>query len=346
VRGKSAHSGVYTLRGTNFKSLADIDARGARRVVGMHDDQSGHEPFEKRANLSGLHDQVCRMLLWHIPLAVRLCFARVNANRSTQTGQRKPVNANRSTPTGQRKPVNANRSTQIKGLHDERDVFRQAESICSGCRATGFRAQADRRGDRRFVRAFGMRRRRGRRQRFGFHRARESGDWPDSAGSRESSAAGAARSGVVGHRPRCARDDGEPLVRSAGQVARYPFDPSSIHQLLEWRFGLDPLGVRGSDPDTFNLAYALDLTSAPRTDAPVITVTQGTFGTACALAPSGGSGLGSIDNAQQTGAPVSGTAASGTPASGTAASGELAKSVPGGRFADLRAKATALGFPQ
>ncbi|MFC0401558.1 alkaline phosphatase family protein [Paraburkholderia rhizosphaerae] len=118
---------------------------------------------------------------------------------------------------------------------------------------------------------------------------------------------------------------------SAAKVARYPFDPSSIHQLLMWRFGLDPLGVRATDPNTFNLAYALDLTDPPRTDAPPIAVTQGTFGSACPIAPSGASGVGSIDNAQQTGAP---------------ASGALAQSMPGGRFAELRAKATTLGFPQ
>ncbi|MFP3589286.1 alkaline phosphatase family protein, partial [Paraburkholderia sp. SIMBA_055] len=32
-----------------------------------------------------------------------------------------------------------------------------------------------------------------------------------------------------------------PRVR-ANMVSRYPFDPSSIHQLIAWRFGLDPLG--------------------------------------------------------------------------------------------------------
>jgi phospholipase C len=143
---------------------------------------------------------------------------------------------------------------------------------------------------------------------------------------------------------------------SANQVARYPFDPSSIHQLLQWRFGLDPLGVRASDPTTFNLAYALDLTNPPRTDAPAVAVAPGPFGTACALVPPGGSGIGSIDNAQQTGMPASGAAASGaaasgtpasgTPGSGTSASSELKQSLPGGRFSDLRAKATALGFPQ
>ena len=56
-----------------------------------------------------------------------------------------------------------------------------------------------------------------------------------------------------------------PRARRAS-VARFPFDPSSIHQLLAWRFGLESLGVRGNDAGTFNLAYALDFTSPARTD--------------------------------------------------------------------------------
>ena len=56
-----------------------------------------------------------------------------------------------------------------------------------------------------------------------------------------------------------------PRARRAS-VARFPFDPSSIHQLLSWRFGLESLGVRGNDAGTFNLAYALDFTSPARTD--------------------------------------------------------------------------------
>jgi phospholipase C len=103
-------------------------------------------------------------------------------------------------------------------------------------------------------------------------------------------------------------------------VSRYPFDPSSIHALLSWRFGLPPLGVRGNDPNTFNLAYALDLAAPPRTDTPVITVPPGPFGAQCSgAAPASGSGL----------------------ASGPVINSEV---VPGGRFSDLRAKATGLGF--
>ncbi|KXU88963.1 phosphoesterase [Caballeronia megalochromosomata] len=119
-----------------------------------------------------------------------------------------------------------------------------------------------------------------------------------------------------------------PRVR-ANNVARYPFDPSSIHQLIAWRFGLDPLGVRASDPTTFNMAYALDLSDAARTDAPAITVAQGPFGLACSNTPSTGTGIGTVDNAQTA----------------KAAEGASQTPTPGGRFADLHTKAMALGFP-
>jgi phospholipase C len=113
-----------------------------------------------------------------------------------------------------------------------------------------------------------------------------------------------------------------PRVR-AGTVTRYPFDPSSIHALLQWRFGLQPLGVRGSDSATVNLAYALDLSGAPRTDAPAFTVAQGPFGAAClgAIAPSPSSSVSAIDQSQK-----------------------LAVNPTADRFADLRAKAASLGF--
>jgi phospholipase C len=113
-----------------------------------------------------------------------------------------------------------------------------------------------------------------------------------------------------------------PRVR-AGSVTRYPFDPSSIHALLEWRFGLQPLGVRGSDSATVNLAYALDLTDAARTSAPTITVAQGPFGGLCSgsTAPSSTSSVSSVDNAQ------------------------LATNPTADRLAELRAKAATLGFP-
>lgn len=112
-----------------------------------------------------------------------------------------------------------------------------------------------------------------------------------------------------------------PRVR-AGTVTRYPFDPSSIHALLQWRFGLAPLGVRGSDTATVNLAYALDFTDAPRTDSPAFTVAQGPFGSLCAgaTAPSSSSSPSVIDQSQRAANPTT------------------------DRFADLRTKAAALGF--
>jgi phospholipase C len=121
-----------------------------------------------------------------------------------------------------------------------------------------------------------------------------------------------------------------PRVRQ-NYVSRYPFDPSSIHQLIAWRFGLDPLGVRASDSSTFNMAYALDLQSAARTDAPAIAVTQGVFGSACPIISSGSitSGIGQLDHRAPT----------------SPSDGSMATSDAGGRFADLHAKAVALGFP-
>ncbi|RQR44161.1 MULTISPECIES: alkaline phosphatase family protein [unclassified Burkholderia] len=120
-----------------------------------------------------------------------------------------------------------------------------------------------------------------------------------------------------------------PRVR-AGSVTRYPFDPSSIHALLQWRFGLKPLGVRGSDPATFNLAYALDFNDAPRTDAPAFTVPQGPFGGTCpgTTAPSSPGSVTGVDPSQMAANPAA------NPATNPAVD----------RFAELRAKAAALGF--
>ncbi|NVH71976.1 phosphoesterase [Paraburkholderia sp. JPY432] len=113
-----------------------------------------------------------------------------------------------------------------------------------------------------------------------------------------------------------------PRVR-AGSITRYPFDPSSIHALLQWRFGLQPLGVRGGDRATFNLAYALDFNGAPRTDAPAFTVVQGPFGGTClgAVVPSPSSSLSAVDQSQKR-----------------------AINPTADRFANLRAKAASLGF--
>lgn len=83
-----------------------------------------------------------------------------------------------------------------------------------------------------------------------------------------------------------------------GQVSHWQFDPSSIHKFLAWRFGLDPLGVRGSDPTTNNLAYALDFSVPSNTAAPAFSVPAGPFGGACAGSVTGGipgvSALGSL----------------------------------------------------
>ncbi|MDI3259301.1 MAG: alkaline phosphatase family protein [Sinobacteraceae bacterium] len=67
-----------------------------------------------------------------------------------------------------------------------------------------------------------------------------------------------------------------------GHVEHVQYDPNSILNLLAWRFGFDPLGARAS---SYNLAHALDFTTAPNTDAPAFDVpTQlGGFGKACFL---------------------------------------------------------------
>lgn len=66
-----------------------------------------------------------------------------------------------------------------------------------------------------------------------------------------------------------------------GYVSHWQFDPSSIHHFLAWRFGLDALGVRGSDSATNNLAYALDFSATPNVTAPVFNVPTGPFGGPC-----------------------------------------------------------------
>lgn len=74
-----------------------------------------------------------------------------------------------------------------------------------------------------------------------------------------------------------------PKVKQA-HVCKLPFDPSSIHELLRWRFNLEPLGARALLNDTVNLAYALDFVSPAKTNPPAFSVTQGVFGLNC---PSG-----------------------------------------------------------
>jgi phospholipase C len=61
-----------------------------------------------------------------------------------------------------------------------------------------------------------------------------------------------------------------------GHVARTLFTPNSIHKFMEWRWGLEPLGVRSGVSS--NLAVALDFAGAPNLDAPAISVPLGPFG--------------------------------------------------------------------
>ena len=67
--------------------------------------------------------------------------------------------------------------------------------------------------------------------------------------------------------------------RAKQGVCPLQFDPQSILNFLCWNFGLDPIGARADW--SLNLAYALDFTNPPRTDAPAFTVPQGPFGTLC-----------------------------------------------------------------
>lgn len=61
-----------------------------------------------------------------------------------------------------------------------------------------------------------------------------------------------------------------------GYVAKQLFEPNSILKFMEWRWGLEPLGVRAAT--TNNLAYALDFTNPPRSDTPMAFDVPGNFG--------------------------------------------------------------------
>ena len=63
-----------------------------------------------------------------------------------------------------------------------------------------------------------------------------------------------------------------------GHVEHMQFDPNSILNLLSWRFGFEPLGMRG---DSNNLALALDFDSSPKLDTPAFDVPPGHFGGLC-----------------------------------------------------------------
>jgi phospholipase C len=67
-----------------------------------------------------------------------------------------------------------------------------------------------------------------------------------------------------------------------GVVEHTQFDPNSILNLLSWRFGFEPLGVRGNST---NLALALDWGSRPTVDAPAFDVPPGPFGGLCMPLP-------------------------------------------------------------
>jgi phospholipase C len=63
-----------------------------------------------------------------------------------------------------------------------------------------------------------------------------------------------------------------------GHVESMQLDPNSILNMLAWRFGFEPLGVRH---DSNNLALALDFSGKPDTSAPAFDVPAGPFGGLC-----------------------------------------------------------------
>ena len=69
-----------------------------------------------------------------------------------------------------------------------------------------------------------------------------------------------------------------PLARR-GFVGHQQYDHTSILNMIEWRWGLDPLSIR--DETANNLARALDFTRPKDLTAPQFDVPPGPFGTAC-----------------------------------------------------------------
>ena len=61
-----------------------------------------------------------------------------------------------------------------------------------------------------------------------------------------------------------------------GHVEKTLFTPNSILKFMEWRWGLEPLGVRSEVSN--NLAVALDFTNPPSAAAPAFDVPAGPFG--------------------------------------------------------------------
>lgn len=73
-----------------------------------------------------------------------------------------------------------------------------------------------------------------------------------------------------------------PRVRR-GHVEHMQFDHNSILNMLAWRFGFEPLGVRGHTSN--NIAHALDFSAATDDSAPAFNVPEGPFGGLCAPLP-------------------------------------------------------------
>jgi phospholipase C len=68
-----------------------------------------------------------------------------------------------------------------------------------------------------------------------------------------------------------------PQVRR-GHVESMQFDPNSILNMLAWRFGFEPLGVRANSN---NIALALDFAHKPDPSTPAFDVPAGPFGGVC-----------------------------------------------------------------
>jgi phospholipase C len=63
-----------------------------------------------------------------------------------------------------------------------------------------------------------------------------------------------------------------------GHVEHMQLDPNSILNMIAWRFGFAPLGVRGGSN---NIALALDFADAPNYSAPAFDVPTGPFASLC-----------------------------------------------------------------
>jgi phospholipase C len=72
-----------------------------------------------------------------------------------------------------------------------------------------------------------------------------------------------------------------PLARR-GFIGQKQYDHTSVLNLIEWRWNLDPLSVR--DATANNLAHALDFTRSKNLTVPRFSVPSGPFGTACPAA--------------------------------------------------------------